>query len=124
MTSESIWSSLYIFWSCLVNTSISQFIYSPERFDSAHDVYSVLSSAMMRIKLLLFAVFTWITGTLLLATFLAVQVNGQASSTFSPARPPAIPLGVKSPWFNTWLFAGPDEGNGGYLPGRWQQFWA
>jgi hypothetical protein len=48
-------------------------------------------------------------------------VSGQ--STFSPARPPAIPLAVKSPYFNTYLFAGSDGGNGGYLAGEWQQFW-
>jgi hypothetical protein len=50
--------------------------------------------------------------------------NILAVSTFNPARPPAIPIGVKSPYFNTWLYAGPDEGNGGYLAGSWAQFWA
>ena len=50
--------------------------------------------------------------------------SGQTASTFSPARPPAIPLAVKSPYFNTWQFAGSDGGNGGYLAGQWQQFWA
>ncbi|TVY85335.1 Glutaminase A [Lachnellula suecica] len=46
------------------------------------------------------------------------------ASTFSPARPPAIPLGVKSPYLSTWQYAGSDGGNGGYLAGQWPQFWA
>lgn len=45
-------------------------------------------------------------------------------STFTPARPPAIPLAVRSPYLSTWLFAGSDGGNGGYLAGQWPQFWA
>ncbi|KAI1186805.1 glutaminase GtaA [Nemania serpens] len=45
------------------------------------------------------------------------------ASTFSPARPPAIPLAVKSPYLNTWLNAGSDGGNGGYLAGQWPVFW-
>ncbi|KAF4636468.1 hypothetical protein G7Y89_g1608 [Cudoniella acicularis] len=49
--------------------------------------------------------------------------SGQ-QSTFSPARPPAIPLAVKSPYLSTWLQAGKDGGNGGYLAGQWSQFWA
>ncbi|KAI1362352.1 glutaminase GtaA [Xylaria arbuscula] len=44
-------------------------------------------------------------------------------STFSPARPPAIPLAVKAPYLNTWLAAGSDVGNGGYLAGEWPVFW-
>lgn len=47
-----------------------------------------------------------------------------AASTFSPARPPAIPLAVKSPYLNVYQFAGSDGGNGGYLYGQWPQFWA
>ena len=46
------------------------------------------------------------------------------SSTFSPLRPPAIPLAVKSPFMNTWQQAGSDGGNGGYLAGQWPTFWA
>jgi hypothetical protein len=46
-----------------------------------------------------------------------------AASTFSPARPPAIPLAVKSPYLNSWLNAGSDGGNGGYLAGEWNTFW-
>ncbi|CZR65302.1 probable glutaminase GtaA [Phialocephala subalpina] len=49
-----------------------------------------------------------------------VQLASARASTFTPVRPPAIPLAVKSPYFNTWLSAG----NGGYLAGEWQQFWA
>ncbi|CAK4033826.1 Hypothetical predicted protein [Lecanosticta acicola] len=45
------------------------------------------------------------------------------SSTFSPLRPPAIPLAVKSPYLSTWQQAGSDGGNGGYLPGEWPTFW-
>ncbi|TGJ82139.1 hypothetical protein E0Z10_g6633 [Xylaria hypoxylon] len=44
-------------------------------------------------------------------------------STFSPARPPAIPLAVRAPYLNTWLNAGSDGGNGGYLAGEWPVFW-
>ncbi|KAL4781813.1 hypothetical protein BJX76DRAFT_369577 [Aspergillus varians] len=46
-----------------------------------------------------------------------------AASTFSPARPPALPLAVKSPYLSTWLSAGADGGNGGYLAGEWPTFW-
>ncbi|TVY25220.1 Glutaminase A [Lachnellula hyalina] len=56
------------------------------------------------------------------ATFFGSIVS--AASTFSPARPPAIPLAVKSPYLSTWLYAGSDGGNGGYLAGQWSQFWA
>ncbi|RAH45891.1 glutaminase GtaA [Aspergillus brunneoviolaceus CBS 621.78] len=47
-----------------------------------------------------------------------------ATSVFSPARPPALPLAVKSPYLSTWLAAGSDGGNGGYLAGEWPTFWA
>ncbi|KAI0861627.1 glutaminase GtaA [Xylaria cubensis] len=55
----------------------------------------------------------------------AFLFGGLASgaSTFSPARPPAIPLAVKAPYLNTWLDAGSDGGNGGYLAGQWPVFW-
>ncbi|KAE8334213.1 hypothetical protein BDV24DRAFT_156993 [Aspergillus arachidicola] len=46
-----------------------------------------------------------------------------AASTFSPVRPPALPLAVKSPYLSTWLSAGTDDGNGGYLAGQWPTFW-
>lgn len=46
-----------------------------------------------------------------------------AQSTFSPARPPSLPLAVKSPYLSTWLGAGSNGGNGGYLAGEWPVFW-
>lgn len=46
-----------------------------------------------------------------------------ASSSFSPLRPPALPLAVKSPYMSTWQQAGSDGGNGGYLAGQWPTFW-
>jgi hypothetical protein len=46
----------------------------------------------------------------------------QVNSTFTPARPPAIPLAVKNPYLSVWLPAG-DNPNGGYLPGQWPTFW-
>lgn len=46
-----------------------------------------------------------------------------ANSTFTPARPPAVPLAVKSPYLSTWLDAGSDGGDGGYLAGEWPTFW-
>ena len=57
--------------------------------------------------------------TLAVAAFVPVSF---AASTFSPARPPAIPLAVKSPYVNCWQQAGSDAemggpGNGGYLAG-------
>ena len=60
-----------------------------------------------------------------------------AASTFSPARPPAIPLAVKSPYVSCWQQAGKDvepaglgnagpngPGNGGYLAGQFPSFWS
>ncbi|XDG04405.1 hypothetical protein ABKA04_004020 [Annulohypoxylon sp. FPYF3050] len=47
-----------------------------------------------------------------------------AASSFSPARPPAIPLAVKGPYLNSWLDVGSDGGDGGYLAGRWPVFWS
>jgi hypothetical protein len=48
----------------------------------------------------------------------------KADSTFFPARPPAQPLAVKSPYLSAWQSAGSDGGNGGYLAGQWPSFWA
>jgi hypothetical protein len=39
---------------------------------------------------------------------------------FSPARPPAWPLAVRSPYLSTWL----DGSSGGSLAGHWPTFWA
>lgn len=60
-----------------------------------------------------------------LAASLRNVVNAQntGNSTFLPARPPAIPLAVKSPYLSTWQQAGSDGGNGGYLAGQWPVFW-
>lgn len=54
---------------------------------------------------------------------LLIRFSNAQSSTFSPARPPAIPLAVKSPYLSTWLNAGGDGGNGGYLAGEWPVHW-
>lgn len=51
-------------------------------------------------------------------------VGAAGSSRFIPARPPALPLAVKSPYMSTWQDAGSDNGNGGYLAGRWPTFWS
>lgn len=59
---------------------------------------------------------------LLTACFAGI-VSVQGQSTFTPARPPALPLAVKSPYLNTWLNAGTDGGNGGYLAGQWPVHW-
>ena len=61
--------------------------------------------------------------------FASLLCLSHAASTFSPARPPAIPLAVKSPYLHCWQQAGRDveaggPGNGGYLAGQWPTFWA
>lgn len=58
-----------------------------------------------------------------LAAFLLFVVSCTSESTFSPLRPPSLPLAVKSPYLSTWLQAGSDGGNGGYLAGEWPTFW-
>lgn len=63
----------------------------------------------------------FLAGVVLLASVLDLS---SAVSTFTPARPPAIPLAVRSPYVSTWLDCGSDGGNGGYLAGQWPQFWA
>ncbi|KAH9906652.1 glutaminase A [Xylariomycetidae sp. FL2044] len=55
------------------------------------------------------------------AAFLSPLVSTE--STFSPARPPAIPLAVRAPYLNSWLNVGSDGGDGGYLAGAWPTFW-
>ena len=54
--------------------------------------------------------------------FSALFCVSYAASTFSPARPPAVPLAVKSPYLQCWQQAGSDAeaggpGDGGYLAG-------
>ncbi|CAL3968598.1 unnamed protein product [Diplocarpon coronariae] len=57
----------------------------------------------------------------LLITIATAFGSVASGSTFSPARPPAIPLAVKSPYMSTWLEVG---SNGGNLAGSWPRFWA
>lgn len=64
-----------------------------------------------------------------MVSFTALALAGvatlcSAQSTFNPLRPPALPLAVRSPYFNVYQEAGSDGGNGGYLPGQWPTFWA
>lgn len=42
-----------------------------------------------------------------------------AASTFTPTRPPAVPLAVRSPYLNAWL----EGGSGCILPGAWPRHW-
>ncbi|KAL2166674.1 hypothetical protein VTG60DRAFT_2304 [Thermothelomyces hinnuleus] len=42
-----------------------------------------------------------------------------AASSFTPARPPAVPLAVRSPYLNAWL----QGGSGLTLPGAWPRHW-
>ncbi|EQL03465.1 hypothetical protein G6O67_006515 [Ophiocordyceps sinensis] len=46
-----------------------------------------------------------------------------AESKFTPARPPAAPLAVRSPFLNVWLNGRTDGKPSGYLPGQWPRFW-
>ncbi|KAJ4331030.1 hypothetical protein N0V87_009488 [Didymella glomerata] len=59
----------------------------------------------------------------LLSALSSLLAATSAQSTFTPARPPSLPLAVKSPYLSTWLPAGSDGDNGGYLPGQWPQFY-
>lgn len=62
-------------------------------------------------------------GQTLLALWTLLGISLAGSSVFSPARPPAVPLAVKSPYLNVIQDAGSDGGNRGYLAGQWPQFW-
>lgn len=59
-----------------------------------------------------------------LIALLLYIVSCTAESTFTSLRPPAIPLAVKSPYLSTWLQAGTNGGNGGYLAGQWATHWS
>ncbi|KAG5990664.1 hypothetical protein E4U54_004051, partial [Claviceps lovelessii] len=48
--------------------------------------------------------------------------QADADTTFSPARPPAVPLAVRSPYLNVWL-NGEENGPHGILPGQWPRYW-
>ncbi|KAL3963210.1 hypothetical protein ACCO45_000214 [Purpureocillium lilacinum] len=50
--------------------------------------------------------------------------SADAASTFSPARLPAVPLAVRSPYLNVWLNGKRDGSPSGYLPGNWPVFWS
>ena len=50
-------------------------------------------------------------------------LHGATQSTFTPARPPAVPLAVRSPYLSIWLPVGSDGGDGGYLAGETTTFW-
>jgi hypothetical protein len=54
---------------------------------------------------------------------LAVPAAVIAGTTFSPARPPAIPLAVKSPYVSAHLTVASDGGDGGYLAEDFPRFW-
>jgi hypothetical protein len=56
------------------------------------------------------------TGTAQAATPAAASAATPAASTFSPLRPPAVPLAVRSPYLSTWVAA--DN-----LAGTWSTFW-
>ncbi|KAJ0109163.1 hypothetical protein J7T55_002355 [Diaporthe amygdali] len=56
-----------------------------------------------------------------LAATVAALFGGLSQAIdFSPARPPAWPLAVRSPYLSTWL----DGSSGGSLAGHWPTFWA
>lgn len=80
-----------------------------DRFDPVQSFVAKLTVIMQLLRLVL-----------LVASF-AGSIG--AVSTFSPARPPSLPLAVKSPYLSTWQNAGSDGGNGGYLAGQWPTFW-
>ncbi|CAK4031781.1 probable glutaminase [Lecanosticta acicola] len=67
-----------------------------------------------------------VSSVVILSTLISVIAaqSAQQPSTFTPARPPAIPLAVRSPYLSTWQPAGQHGGNGGHLPGEWPTFWS
>ncbi|KAJ2905513.1 hypothetical protein MKZ38_005157 [Zalerion maritima] len=54
---------------------------------------------------------------------LAGAKHMRTESTFSPARPPSIPLAVRNPYLNLWLDGEPHAYKTGYLPGSWPRHW-
>ncbi|KAK4100063.1 DUF1793-domain-containing protein [Parathielavia hyrcaniae] len=57
--------------------------------------------------------------TALAALAAVVDYLALAAATFTPARPPAVPLAVRSPYLNSWL----QGGSGAILPGSWPRHW-
>ncbi|KAK4194579.1 hypothetical protein QBC40DRAFT_319021 [Triangularia verruculosa] len=54
-----------------------------------------------------------------LAAAMGSKIGASAASTFTPTKPPAVPLAVRSPYLNAWL-----QGDSGcLLPGAWPRFW-
>ena len=65
------------------------------------------------------ALFFSLTALAALAT--AHPANAQAPAqapTFTPIKPPAIPLITRAPYMNTWL-----QGSSGIAPGTWPEYW-
>ncbi|KAK0707584.1 hypothetical protein B0H67DRAFT_494625 [Lasiosphaeris hirsuta] len=57
--------------------------------------------------------------TSIAATLAALASGLVGASSFTPAKPPAVPLAVRSPYLNAWL-----QGDSGcILPGAWPRFW-
>ncbi|KAA1098240.1 hypothetical protein PGT21_031282 [Puccinia graminis f. sp. tritici] len=73
--------------------------------------------------LLFFTILACPTSGASMATKSLSASQPDTTSTFHPLLPPAIPLAVKSPYLSAWLATGKEGGNGGYLAGRWAQFW-
>ena len=58
-----------------------------------------------------------------MAVAMAAMINPNlvaAASVFTPTRPPAVPLAVRSPYLNAWLQGG---SSGCVLPGAWPRHW-
>ncbi|KAG6182265.1 hypothetical protein E4U36_003461 [Claviceps purpurea] len=58
----------------------------------------------------------------LAAAFALLSSCVDADTTFSPARPPAVPLAVRSPYVNLWA-NGQEDGSHPMLAGQWPRFW-
>ncbi|KAM7186314.1 protein of unknown function (DUF1793) domain containing protein [Naviculisporaceae sp. PSN 640] len=57
--------------------------------------------------------------SIIMAAMSALSWRGVEAATYTPTRPPAVPLAVSSPYLNTWL-----ECNGNCtLAGNWPRFW-
>ena len=56
--------------------------------------------------------------SLMAGTILGAGQVASAQSTFTPIRPPAVPLITRTPYVNTWL-----ENSSAILPGTWPTYW-